>query len=346
MGPVLRVAATYIGTVVGAGFASGQETLRFFAAYGQRGLWGAVLSAALFCFYGVVVLELGHTLQARSHREVLVHVCGRAVGNVLDAAVTCFLFASLAVMIAGGGALVHEQLHLSGVLGSTITAVATAITVLTGLSGILAANTVVVPLLAISVLGLSLGHVAHGAATPSLPLRALQAGPNWFVASWLYVAYNLILSLSVLAPMGAGISRRSVRWAGALLGGAGLGVLAVCIHLALSAHLPEAARWQLPLLYLARALPSPMQWAYTLVLWAEIYTTAIASAFGCARRLADASGFPYTGAVLVCVVLATLGSQLGFSNLVSTVYPAFGYASVGLLILLMRYSGAVLGPRA
>ena len=27
---ILKVAATYIGTVVGAGFASGQETLQFF----------------------------------------------------------------------------------------------------------------------------------------------------------------------------------------------------------------------------------------------------------------------------------------------------------------------------
>ena len=34
-----KVAATYIGTVVGAGFASGQETLQFFAVFGVRGFW-------------------------------------------------------------------------------------------------------------------------------------------------------------------------------------------------------------------------------------------------------------------------------------------------------------------
>jgi len=34
-----KVAATYIGTVVGAGFASGQEMLQFFAVFGLKGFW-------------------------------------------------------------------------------------------------------------------------------------------------------------------------------------------------------------------------------------------------------------------------------------------------------------------
>ncbi|OTA41527.1 MAG: hypothetical protein A6D92_05935 [Symbiobacterium thermophilum] len=48
---VFRVATTYIGTVVGAGFASGQETLRFFAAYGPAGLAGILLATLLFCYW-------------------------------------------------------------------------------------------------------------------------------------------------------------------------------------------------------------------------------------------------------------------------------------------------------
>jgi hypothetical protein len=41
---VFQIASAYIGTVVGAGFASGQEVLLFFATCGYEGLWGILVS--------------------------------------------------------------------------------------------------------------------------------------------------------------------------------------------------------------------------------------------------------------------------------------------------------------
>ncbi len=337
---VLRVAATYVGTVVGAGFASGQESLRFFAAYGRAGVWGAALATLLFCFYGFVVLELGHALRARSHREVLLHACGPRAGQLADVAVTTFLFAGLTVMLAGAGALVQQQLGLPAVAGTLLTVVATLLTVLYGLEGIMAANSVVVPVLAAAVLALcatSLHYHGLDLVNPGPAVRDLQAGGNWFVAAWLYVAYNLILSISVLAPLGAAVSSRRRRLAGALLGGLCLGVLALAIKLAVAAHLPEAGRFPVPMLFLARTYPLPVQLLYTLVLWAEIYTTACAGAFGVARRLTDGTGWRYAPTVTTVVLLAIAGSGFGFARLVGTLYPAFGYLSLGLLALLARY---------
>ncbi len=45
---IFKIAATYIGTIVGAGFASGQEVLQFFGVFGIKGLWGLLLATALF----------------------------------------------------------------------------------------------------------------------------------------------------------------------------------------------------------------------------------------------------------------------------------------------------------
>ena len=339
-GQVLRVAATYVGTVVGAGFASGQESLRFFAAYGAAGVWGVALATLLFCFYGAVVLELGHRLSARSHREILEYACGRRAGQFADVAVTLFLFAGLTVMLAGAGALVQQQLGLPALLGTLVTVAATLLTVLAGLDGLMAANAVVVPLLAAAVFALctaSLRYHGLSLGNPGPAVKELQAGANWFVSAWLYVAYNLILSISVLAPLGAAVASRRRRLAGAVLGGLCLGLLALAIKLAVAAHLPEVGRYQVPMLFLARHYAPPVQYTYALVLWAEIYTTACAGAFGVARRLTDATGWPYSATVSGAVLFAVFGSGLGFARLVSTLYPAFGYVSVVLLVLLARY---------
>lgn len=332
---VFRVAATYVGTVVGAGFASGQETLRFFAAYGRLGLAGVAVATLLFCAFGIMVMDLGRRLKARTHREILLHVCGPYLGRLMDGVVTLFLGATLAVMVAGGGAVFAEQMGLSRSVGTLVTASLTSLTILGGMRGIMAANSVVVPLLTGAVMLLSVGSIAHhglGAIVQgALPWPDLAPVGAWWLAALLYVGYNLVLSISVLGPLGAEVGdRRTVIWGG-LAGGLALGVLAAGIKLAVSAHLPEIGSFEVPLLFLARFHLQPVQWFYTLILWAEIYTTAIACAYGFAGRATALAGVRYREVVIGVTCLALIGSGLGFSRLLTVLYPVFGF--VTLLVL-------------
>lgn len=335
---VFRVAATYVGTVVGAGFASGQETLRFFVAYGPAGLAGVILATMLFCVYGILIMDLGRRLQATSHREVLHFACGRTVGGIMDGLITLFLGVTLAIMTAGGGAVFAEQLGLPGLLGSTLTAGLAGLTILARMRGIIAANSVVVPLLTLAVGGLSamaIKDTAPGAILrEAAPWPDLATAPHWMLSALLYAAYNLILSISVLAPLGAEVKDRRAIYAGGLTGGLVLGLLAGSMGLALTLHMPEASGFEVPMLYLARLHPRPVQWFYTLILWAEIYTTAIACAYGFSARAAEVLQCDYRKAVLVISGAALLLSGLGFSTLMAHLYPAFGVPTLLLLLLL------------
>ncbi len=339
---VFKVAATYVGTVVGAGFASGQETLRFFASYGRAGLVGIGLATLLFCLYGGLVMELGRLLGARSHREILHEVCGPWLGRIMDGVITLFLGATLTVMIAGGGAIFAEQIGLSRSIGVLLTAGFTGVTILAGMRGIMAANAVVVPVLTVAVLGLAAASIDfHGLQAmllKTLPWPTLAPVKSWFVATWLYVAYNLVLSVSVLGPLGAEVGEmRVLRW-GAVIGGLALGVLGIGIKLAVTAHMPEIGRYEVPMLFLARLHARPVQWFYALALWAEIYTTAIACAYGFATRAAAVLGASYRGVVVLVVAMALLGSGLGFSNLLSVLYPLFGFVTLVVLACLSVFA--------
>ena len=50
---MIRLAALFVCTVLGAGFATGQEIMRYFSDYGIVGLLGVVVSSAVFglCLY-------------------------------------------------------------------------------------------------------------------------------------------------------------------------------------------------------------------------------------------------------------------------------------------------------
>ena len=46
----------YIGTVIGAGFASGREIIEFFGVYGVKGIFGMIISGVLFSLAGSLLL--------------------------------------------------------------------------------------------------------------------------------------------------------------------------------------------------------------------------------------------------------------------------------------------------
>jgi len=335
---IFRVAATYVGTVVGAGFASGQETLRFFAAYGRVGLAGVALTTALFCVYGILIMELGRRLHATSHREILHFACGTTIGRIMDGLITLFLGVTLTIMVAGGGAVFAEQLHLPALWGAALTAGLTGFTILGRMRGIIAANSLVVPLLTLAVGGLSAFSIRyHGLDAMlknALPWPELAASPHWMVSAVLYAAYNLILSISVLGPLGAEVQARRALYAGGAAGGLALGLLAGGMGLAVSFHMPEISAYEVPMLYLARLHARPVQWFYTLILWAEIYTTALACAYGFASRTAQVLGMGYREVVGAVTLLALAMSGVGFSSLVAIFYPAFGFLTLVVLISL------------
>ena len=52
----IKIASIYVGTVIGAGFASGREITEFFGVYGIKGTWGIFLSCSLFAFVGSLLL--------------------------------------------------------------------------------------------------------------------------------------------------------------------------------------------------------------------------------------------------------------------------------------------------
>ena len=110
---VFKIASAYIGTVVGAGFASGQEILQFFGAFGAAGLFGVVISSVLFFFIGYSILILGRHLKATSHVDIVRYTNGPFFGSFIDIIITIFMFGGLAAMIAGAGAIFDEQFSIS-----------------------------------------------------------------------------------------------------------------------------------------------------------------------------------------------------------------------------------------
>lgn len=80
----IKIAFIYVGTVIGAGFASGREIIEFFAVYGLKGSWGIFISCILFAFIGGVLLVKVYNNKIESFNELSNELFGNKIGCIVN----------------------------------------------------------------------------------------------------------------------------------------------------------------------------------------------------------------------------------------------------------------------
>jgi uncharacterized membrane protein YkvI len=332
---IVRVAFTYIGTVVGAGFASGQEILQFFTRYGWIATMTITLSTFFFVWIGIKLMLMAHDLKASSYEDLNRVIFGKRIGNWINLFMMLVLFGITTVMLAGAGTVFEEQLHLSYKTGLLVTLMLSYFVLSRGIGAIMTVNSIVVPIMLL----FSLVIVVYTWHSPSSGnwLRITSddsLGQIWF-APILYTAFNLAMAQAVLVPMGASICNRSVLYWGGLLGGAGIGMLLLSAHYALSAQMPGIAQYEIPMGNIINRLGSVPQIAYLLVIYGEIFTTFIADAYGLSLQLQQRTKLNPKILLISVLAFSYLVSHIGFKALLSALYPLFGLISVAWLVLMI-----------
>ncbi|OQB23560.1 MAG: hypothetical protein BWY11_01751 [Firmicutes bacterium ADurb.Bin182] len=330
---ILTIASAYIGTVVGAGFASGQEVLQFFTVFGLAGIWGVAVSTFLFFIIGYAVLMLGRYLSAESHVPVVRFTNGRILGTAIDFIITIFLFGGLSAMIAGAGAIASEQFSVPSVFGTLVMAIITLLTVVTGKKGVVSAISLVVPFLIVSVLFIAVTSLLTNPILEREIRTAEQlkgATPNWLMSAFNYASYNIVISIGVLAPIGSETKDKKKLFFGALLGALGLGIGIIAIYLCILTNIIQVQTLEVPMIEIASKISSIVKILFALVMFAEVYTTAVGNLYAFSQRVS--LKLPKTAVIGGVAFFAFLAAQLGFSNMVKYLYPAVGYG--GMLFFL------------
>jgi uncharacterized membrane protein YkvI len=337
---VFKIAATYIGTVVGAGFASGQEVLQFFAAFGFYGILGIVVATLLFFFFGYTILVLGRKLNADSHDDIILYSNGKIVGRIIDIIIFIFLFVALSAMIAGSGAIVTEQFGFSPYFGMGIMAIVTLITVISGTKGVVNAISYVVPVLLLSVLLICFYSIYKNPISLDKIQQASElkgATPNWILSAFNYASYNLVIAVAVLGPLGRIATNKASMFKGALLGAVGLGIGIIAIYYSLIANIGEVIKFEVPMVQIASEISRWVQIFFAGVLLAEVYTTAVGNLYGFVSRIAFIGEKYRVLSIVLTTIAAFLLAQIGFSAMVKYLYPSVGYGGLLMFIGLTYY---------
>ncbi len=336
---VIQMAFAFIGIIVGAGFASGQEILQYFTSFGMWGTAGAVVATGLFAYMGMMLMMMGSRLKAQSHDEAIYKLSGKFMGIAIDYIIILTLFGVGIVMVAGAGSMLHQQYALPNWVGSLIMTVLVTATVLLPINRVIALIAAITPTLIIA-LAIICAYSLLSAQTTLAELEPIAQSvpsslPNWFVSTINYVSFNVAVGAGMALVMGGSEKNENIAKWGGLLGGLGIGVLIIIAHFAIFYKIDDVKDVGLPLLKIIQDISPTLGILMTFVLFGMIYNTGVAMYYAfVARFTVMQTKRSYIFAV-VTGIIGFLISFAGFTSLVAYLYPLIGYLGLLLIAILI-----------
>src|SRR5690625_2664000 len=117
---VLKFASGFVGVIVSAGFASGEEILQYFTSSGSMGTIAAIVSTFLFASFGMSYSKICSCLYTLTYKNANYTISGRWIGYIVDAILIFTLFGVGVVMVAGAGSSLNQQFGLPVFVGSLL----------------------------------------------------------------------------------------------------------------------------------------------------------------------------------------------------------------------------------
>lgn len=150
---ILKVVFVIIGTLIGAGFASGQEIYAFFFSFGIKGLVGILISSFIIGITIYKTLQIVHQNNIDNYEDFLnTFTKNKKLNNITNTIINIFILVSFFIMIAGFGAYLQQEFDLNSIIGSGILAILCLILFKTNVNGLVKVNEILIPILIIIVI--------------------------------------------------------------------------------------------------------------------------------------------------------------------------------------------------
>ena len=346
----LSVAFAYVGVIVGAGLASGQDLLQYFLAFGAKGLIGIVALGVLNVIFGVVALQLGSYFRSDNHDEVFERITHPVLRPVIDVVLIFSAFTMGFVMLAGAGANLQQQFGVPTWAGSLLCALLVILTAFLDFDRIMNVIGVFTPIIMIAIVVLAI----YSLVTPHAGIAELNAAarnvtpalPNLWLATINYFALCVVGGIAMAFVLGGSILRIGEARRAGRIGGLLIALVLGADALALYLNVDRIWDVNVPALEIARSIHPLFAVGYTLVIFALIYNTAFSLFYSTARRFSGGSTSRMRLVLIGVVAAGYAASFMGFKKLIGVMYPVIGWLGVVLLIILavgwLRERSAVL----
>ncbi len=328
---ILKVVFVIIGTLIGAGFASGQEMYVFFFSYGMQGLIGIIISSILMGIIIYQTLKLLDKYEIRTYKDFLDILITSKKGrktnlieNIINLIVNIFIVITFLIMVAGFGAYFEQEFGINSLIGSSILAILSFAIFLTSVKGVVKANELLVPILIIFLVIIGLINL-KSINLSELGDYIIRTNESSFILSAIvYCSYNSILLIPVLITLKELLKSKKQISLISIISTLIIILLSVIVYLILVRVDVDITKLEMPAVYVVSNIFTILKYIYGFIILGSIFTTSISLGTSFLQNVSK-NRKSYTQFAIIMCITSVIISKIGFSNLINFLYPVFGY---------------------
>ena len=333
---ICKITFVIIGTIIGAGFASGQEIYTFFNKYGANGIIGICISILLMSYIIYKTFKIVLENNINNYEEFIKTIMpqkfkdNKILRLTISNIINIFLLICFNIMVAGFATYFVQELNISKWFGAIIIAVLSFITLSKNIDGVIRINTFLIPVIILLIDFLGISKIEF----VSIVSNNYNNSNYWILSSILYASYNSITLIPLLIGLKDKINIKKQPIIISICVGTIMLVLSIIIFLLMNTFINQIYGIEIPLIYIASSLGRGFKYIYGSVILIAIFTTAIGSGYGFLSNITKQRKTYMLCAGAICLASIIIG-QIGFSSLINFLYPIFGYLGIIQIIFLI-----------
>ena len=350
MSNILRVVFVIIGTLIGAGFASGQEVYLFFYSYGIKGIIGIFISSILMGIIIYKTLMLVKENDINNYKDFLNLLIKKEgnnnyfnIKNIINIIINMFILITFFIMIAGFGAYFEQELEINSLIGSSVLAILCFIVFRTNQKGVVKVSEILVPILIVFITIISILNLKDFDINNIKNYFINNKSYNFLLSSIVYCSYNSILLIPVLITLKNYINNKRKVINISVISTIIIVLLSISLFFILTKVDIDISKLEMPAVYVVSRMSRIFEIIYGFIILGSIFTTAVSLGNSFLQNVSKKKK-SYTHIAFIMCITSIVISQIGFSNLINYLYPIFGYLGIVQIVRLILKKDKLKNP--
>ncbi|CDA15914.1 putative membrane protein [Clostridium sp. CAG:571] len=316
----------------------GKEIYIFFSKYGLYGIIGILFSGTILGILTSKVLKIiGKEQEVNTYNEFLFYIFNNKNSKlvvILNYIINTFLLITFYIMVSGFTAYFKQEYNIPNYMTGIILAILCYVALNNNIDEVVKISAILVPVIILFIISFGLFDISNGI---NQVLEMNFIANNFIRGMWnsiIYSSYNSIILIPVLVTLKKYVNKKNFYSIGVITSLVVI-VLSLFIYIILLKSNIDIIEFDLPIIYIVKQYGSVFKYLYGVVIVISIFTSIISAGYSFLKNSIK-NKKKYSKLLKVMCISSIFITNIGFSNLVNTLYPIFGILGIVQIYYILK----------
>lgn len=316
----------------------GKEIYIFFSKYGLYGIIGILFSGTILGILTSKVLKIiGKEQEVNTYNEFLFYIFNNKNSKlvvILNYIINTFLLITFYIMVSGFTAYFKQEYNIPNYMTGIILAILCYVALNNNIDEVVKISAILVPVIILFIISFGLFDISNGI---NQVLEMNFIANNFIRGMWnsiIYSSYNSIILIPVLVTLKKYVNKKNFYSIGVITSLVVI-VLSLFIYIILLKSNIDIIEFDLPIIYIVKQYGSVFKYLYGVVIVISIFTSIISAGYSFLKNSIK-NKKKYSKLLKAMCISSIFITNIGFSNLVNTLYPIFGILGIVQIYYILK----------